>query len=208
MTTSEAKQRLLLYRGPIDDADPQFEEALGYARRDPELAEWLKEQSQCYDAVRSQLLSIEPPAALAQKIVAQRPVPFARNSSWILQLAAAIILSATIAGVAMKRWDRRTHQGGPAREITVRGEVLDLTCYISQNLSGPEHAECARVCIRSGMPVGIKAHDGTVYLLTAEPGHSVNAELADYAAKVVTIKGQETVRDGFAQIQVKEIRKL
>ena len=24
MTTSEAKQRLLLYRGPIDDADPHF----------------------------------------------------------------------------------------------------------------------------------------------------------------------------------------
>jgi hypothetical protein len=45
-------------------------------------------------------------------------------------------------------------------------------------------------------------------LLTGEPGHSVNAELADYAAKIVTIKGKESIRNGFAQLQVEEIRKL
>jgi hypothetical protein len=95
-----------------------------------------------------------------------------------------------------------------AQEILVTGEVLDMTCYIASNLSGPEHAECARICIRSGEPAGIKAQDGKVYLLTGEPGHSINAELADYAAKVVTIKGRPSVRDGFAQLQVEEIRKL
>jgi hypothetical protein len=45
-------------------------------------------------------------------------------------------------------------------------------------------------------------------LLTGEVGHSINAEVADYAAKTVTIKGRQTVRDGFAQLQVEEIRKL
>src|SRR5213595_2130091 len=84
----------------------------------------------------------------------------------------------------------------------------NMTCYIAYNLSGPDHAECARVCIRNGLPVGIKAQDGKVYLLSGEPGHSVNAELADYAAKTVTIKGRQSVRDGFAQLQVEEIRKL
>ena len=38
MNTNEAKEKLLLYRGAIDDADPQFSEALAYAQRDPELA--------------------------------------------------------------------------------------------------------------------------------------------------------------------------
>ena len=88
------------------------------------------------------------------------------------------------------------------------GEVLDLTCYIAYNLSSPDHAKCARDCIRSGLPAGIKAQDGKVYLLTGEVGHSINAEVADYAAKVVTIKGRQTVRDGFAQLQVEEIRKF
>jgi hypothetical protein len=58
------------------------------------------------------------------------------------------------------------------------------------------------------LPVGIKAEDGKVYLLTGKAGRPVNAQLADYAAKIVTIRGKETMRDGFAQLQVDEIRKL
>jgi hypothetical protein len=107
------------------------------------------------------------------------------------------------------KWSERRHRPVVAmQEILVTGEVLDMTCYIASNLSGPEHAECARVCIRSGEPAGIKTQDGKVYLLTGEPGHSVNEELAQYAAQVVTIKGKRTVREGFAQLQVEEIRKL
>jgi hypothetical protein len=58
------------------------------------------------------------------------------------------------------------------------------------------------------LPAGIKAQDGKVYLLTAKAGQSINAQVADYAAKVVTIKGRQSLRDGFAQLQVEEIRKL
>jgi hypothetical protein len=35
MNTGEAKQILLLYRGAIDDSDPQFHVALDYAKSDP-----------------------------------------------------------------------------------------------------------------------------------------------------------------------------
>jgi hypothetical protein len=58
------------------------------------------------------------------------------------------------------------------------------------------------------LPAGIKAQDGKVYLLTGKAGQSINAEVADYAAKIVTIKGKQSVRDGFAQLQVEEIQKL
>jgi len=108
----------------------------------------------------------------------------------------------------MKWSERRQHPVLGPQEILVTGEVLDMTCYIASNLSGPNHAMCARICVRSGEPAGIKTQDGRVYLLTGEAGHSVNAELAEYAAQVVTIKGRQTVQDGFAQLQVEEIRKL
>jgi len=62
-------------------------------------------------------------------------------------------------------------------------------------------------CIRKGLPVGIKSEDGRVYLLVGKT-KPVNGELADYAAKTVTIRGRETMRDGFAQLQVEEIRKF
>src|SRR5215471_10545526 len=207
MTTSEAKQKLLLYRGSIDDPDPQFQEALADARRDPELAEWLQEQTNCYDAIRTKLRGIEPPIGLPEKIVRARPIPFARDWSRVLQLAAAVLISASVTSVLLKWAEHRHRSAAGPQEILVTGEVLDMTCYIASNLSGPDHAECARICIKNGSPAGIKTQDGKVYLLTGEPGQSINAELANYAAKVVTIKGRQTVRDGFAQLQVKEIRK-
>ena len=207
MNTREAKEILLLYRGPIDDSDPQFQAALDYAKIDPELGQWLREQTNCYDMIRAKLRGIEPPIGLSEKIVRRRPIPFPRDWSRIGQLAAAILISASVTALLMKWSERRHRSVAGAQEILVTGEVLDMTCYIAYHLSGPDHAECARVCIRNGGPVGIKAQDGKVYLLTAQPGESVNAQLADYAAKTVTIRGKETARDGFAQLQVEEIRK-
>jgi hypothetical protein len=207
MNTSEAREILFLYRGTIDDSDPQFRAALEFAKGDPELGQWLREQTRCYDTIRANLRAIEPPPGLSEKIVRKRPIPFPRDWSRFGQLAAAILISASVT-VLLLKWSERRHPVMGAQEIVVTGEVLDMTCYIASNLSGPDHAECARVCIRSGEPAGIKAQDGKVYLLTGEPGHSVNEELADYAAQIVTIKGKQTVRDGFAQLQVEEIRKL
>src|SRR5215475_4127261 len=208
MNTREAKQILLLYRGPIDDSDPQFHAALDYAKSDPELVQWLQEQTNCYDTIRANLRGMEPPPGLSEKIVRSRPIPFPRSWSSIGQLAAAILISASITMLLMKWSERRHRSFTGAQEILVTGEVLDMTCYIANNLSGPDHAECARVCIRSGEPAGIKTQDGKVYLLTGAPGQSINTELAEYAAKTVTIKGKQSLRDGFAQLQVEEIRKL
>jgi hypothetical protein len=208
MNTSEAKKLLLLYRGPVDKANPQFQEALAQARRDPELGEWLREQTKCYDVIQAKLRGIEPPLGLSEKIVRSRPIPFPRDWSRIGQLAAAVLISASLTALFMKWSERRGRPAVGAQEILVTGEVLDMTCYIAYNLSGPDHAKCARDCIRSGLPAGIKAQDGKVYLLTGKAGQSINAQVADYAAKVVTIKGKQSVRDGFAQLQVEEIRKL
>ena len=206
MNTSEAKRILLLYRGPVDDADPPFREALTQARRDPGLAEWLRNQRICYEAIRSKLRDVEPPRELANKIMSTRPIPFRRDLNRILQLAAAIIISAAITAVSMKLWQRKDIALVEGQEITVRGEVLDMTCYIAYHLSGPDHAECARVCIRNGAPAGIKAQNGKVYLLTGEPGQSINAELADHAAKVVTIKGKTSVETASLNFKSKKFR--
>ena len=208
MTTIEARRRLLLYRGPIDNADPQFQEALAHARRDPELGQWLREQTECYDSIRAKLRRMKPPLGLFEKIVRGQPIPFPRDWSRIVQLAAAILISASVTALVMKWSERRHRPVVGAQEILVTGEVLDMTCYVANNLSGPDHAECARVCIRSGEPAGIKTQDGKVYLLTGAPGQSINTELAKYAAKTVTIKGRQSVRDGFAQLQVEEIRRF
>ena len=75
MNTQDAKEILILYRGPIDDSDPQFHAALDYAKSDPELGQWLREQTKCYDTIRTKLRAIEPPPGLSEKIVSRRPDP-------------------------------------------------------------------------------------------------------------------------------------
>jgi hypothetical protein len=94
---------------------------------------------------------------------------------------------------------------------TVTGEVIDLACYFDNGASGPDHAACARRCIESGLPVGLKAKDGKVYVLIGEqippgpqpgPKHETfNAQLAPYAARVLTVSGVLVSKDGVNVIE-------
>lgn len=214
MNSAEAKKVLLLYRGAIDEHDPQFAEALAQAKVDPDLAEWLRQQNESYRAVQTKFREIEPPADLRDKIVRQRPVPLSRphTSPALLKIAAAIALLAAVAGAVSWPYLHRA-QPPPllaqiGTEITVTGEVLDMACYISDNLSGPEHADCAKACIRKGLPVGIKSRDdGRVYLLVGNSS-SLNDQLADYAAKTITVKGKIRSRNGFAMLDNVTIQTL
>ncbi|MGI8481448.1 MAG: hypothetical protein ACR2MF_05210 [Chthoniobacterales bacterium] len=96
--------------------------------------------------------------------------------------------------------------GGDKEMTTVKGEVVDMACYIDHNATGEKHADCAKKCITSGLPVGIKAADGKTYLLIGEH-KPLNAELAQYAAKTITVKGKVATRDGMNMIENAEIQK-
>ena len=93
-----------------------------------------------------------------------------------------------------------------SKEITVKGEILDMACYLDHGAHGEKHAGCAETCIAGGLPVGIKAEDGKTYLLVGEH-KPLNKELAEYAAKTVTIKGKLVSRDGISMIENAEIVK-
>ena len=54
-----------------------------------------------------------------------------------------------------------------AEEKTIKGEVLDLACYLSQGAKGADHASCARSCAKGGQPIGLLSDDGKVYTLIA-----------------------------------------
>jgi hypothetical protein len=93
---------------------------------------------------------------------------------------------------------------GETKKIT--GEVLDMACYIDHNATGEKHIDCAKKCIESGLPVGIKGDDGKTYLLIGEH-KPMNSELAQYAAKKITVEGKIVSRDGFNMIENAVIRK-
>lgn len=115
--------------------------------------------------------------------------------------AAAALALVLIAGWGLGSLTTRLLESLAATRVagTVTGEVIDVACYFDDGASGPSHAACARRCIESGLPVGLKATDGKVYVLIGgqmppgpQPGpkhESFNAQLAPYAATVVTVSG-------------------
>jgi hypothetical protein len=208
-----AKSILSIYRPGIDDDDPQFADALAEAERDPELRAWLFEQGKSYNEIREKLRSIKVPDGLSEKIVRGRPIVFPKpRGARVWQIAAAMAVLAGIAGFFLRDLvkDRgllsqtRAAAGAAAgttegSTVRITGEVLDMACYIAFNLSGPDHAECARTCIKNGLPVGIKAPDGKAYLLIGA-NEPLNNQLADYAAKTITVKGIIRQREGFLML--------
>src|SRR5207244_10781284 len=119
MNTQEAKEILLLYRGTIDNSDPQFCAALDYAKSDPGLGQWLREQTNCYDTIRAKLRGIEPPPGLSEKIARRRPIPFPRDWSRIGQLAAAILISVSVPALLIKLADGRHRRDAGEQDIRV-----------------------------------------------------------------------------------------
>jgi hypothetical protein len=92
------------------------------------------------------------------------------------------------------------------QEATVTGEVIDMSCYLDHGATGEKHAACAKKCIASGLPVGIKANDGKTYLMIGDH-KPLNSELADEAAKTVTVKGKLASRDGISMIENAVVQK-
>ena len=123
-----------------------------------------------------------------------------------LLLTSMIAAALCIARATFAADEPKPAQAAAPAVVTVTGEVLDMACYLDHGAHGEKHAECAKTCIESGLPVGIKSSDGKVYLIIGEH-KPLNKELAAYAAKTITVKGKLVERDGFRMIANAEIVK-
>lgn len=98
--------------------------------------------------------------------------------------------------------------------VQVTGEIIDTWCYFSGVMGGPEqvvgtaHHTCALWCSAGGIPVGLLADDGTVYMVlkieddAASAGGDTQLRLASHR---ITADGLLYERDGLNYIVVSEI---
>ncbi|PZR75393.1 MAG: hypothetical protein DLM73_05455 [Chthoniobacterales bacterium] len=92
-----------------------------------------------------------------------------------------------------------------AAEKTITGEIVDLMCYADHGATGDKHAECAAKCIKGGGPVGILS-DGKTYIVVGDH-KPMNAELAEFAGKTVTLKGKLATIGGIPLLENAQIVK-
>ncbi|HXI02606.1 MAG TPA: hypothetical protein VNI57_05460 [Candidatus Saccharimonadales bacterium] len=94
-------------------------------------------------------------------------------------------------------------------DTMVKGEILDMACYLGHGAKGADHAGCALKCLKSGQPMGLLADDGTVYLLTASHGDPAAFNQAkDLAGKKVEITGAESEMSGIKGIEVHAVKAM
>jgi len=98
-----------------------------------------------------------------------------------------------------------TGQDAKAKEITVRGEVLDQHCFVIHHGSGPDHAGCSNACISRNVSVGFLAENGEFYALLGETLNSVKDKVAGMAGKPAILKGYPETRGGLKAIRMTSI---
>ena len=95
------------------------------------------------------------------------------------------------------------------REVSVEGEIVDLSCYLQVGKHGDKHSACGKKCIAAGQPIGLVTKEGVVYLLMDEEhdprrdGQTTFRKAAgDNFAKVMTVTGTQTAINGIKSIYV------
>jgi hypothetical protein len=81
---------------------------------------------------------------------------------------------------------------GANDEMTVRGEVVDVTCYGKQGVAkgtGSAHASCARDCAKQGKALGVLTDGDGLFKFVGEYTENNNARLLPFVGKQVEVKG-------------------
>jgi len=105
-------------------------------------------------------------------------------------------------------------QAAEGERIQVKGEVIDTWCYYSGVMGGPDavvgsaHHTCALWCSAGGIPVGLLAEDGTVYMVLKIEGdsHSAGGDTQlKLASHEITADGMLYHRDGLNYLVVEKV---
>jgi hypothetical protein len=126
-----------------------------------------------------------------------------KNGLVIKVSVAVVVLGAVLALPALRL---SAQEKAEAKTQTIKGEVVDLMCYLDHGAKGEKHKGCATKCIKSGGPVGLLTADDQLYLVVGDH-KPMNDELADKAAQVVTLKGKVVERNGMKMIENAELEK-
>ncbi len=100
-----------------------------------------------------------------------------------------------------------TQAAQAAQRVEVTGEVIDSWCYLTEIMypEGTAHHQCALWCAAGGIPVGILADDGTVYIvlkLEDDATSVANPAIMEIQSHRVRIEADLHVRNGINYLVV------
>ena len=98
--------------------------------------------------------------------------------------------------------------GQPKGEkVTVKGEVVDLWCYLEGGDRGADHKKCAVTCAKAGNPIGLVTDTDEVYVLMGIKDHQPGKDIfIDKMADTVTVEGTLVKKGGTQVIYVSSVK--
>jgi hypothetical protein len=134
----------------------------------------------------------------------------------VLLTAALAVSAQTVAKGGPEKADPKASAAapakGPPRATTVRGEILDMSCYVARGFRGAAHRDCGLKCVASGVCMGIIGADSMLYMLTLDharamaPSTFTTPDPLDqckrWVGQVVEVSGGAHQRDGMMILEV------
>src|SRR5436190_18890524 len=91
--------------------------------------------------------------------------------------------------------------------VTLKGEVIDLWCYLEGGDHGAEHKKCAVTCAKAGNPIALLTEKGDIYILVGIKDHDPAKDmLVEKMADNVTVEGTLVKKGGVQAIYVTSIK--
>jgi hypothetical protein len=91
--------------------------------------------------------------------------------------------------------------------VTVKGEAVDLWCYMEGGDRGPAKKDCATACAKAGNPIGIVDSKGTIYVTAGLQDHqAAQALLAGKMSEQVTATGTLVTKGGTRMLFIKSVK--
>jgi type 1 fimbria pilin len=92
---------------------------------------------------------------------------------------------------------------GGGDQVTVTGQVIDVNCFTTHQLSGAQHKNCAIACANKGVALAILSSDGTLYMpVSSKPGDPQNPRLLPFVEGKVKVTGTHRMVSGLHTIEI------
>ena len=135
MNRDEARKILRAYRATEPDrSDPEFAQALGLAREDPELTRWLEEETSLDSAIAAKLAALPPPADLRGKILT-RSAGTDRAAGTLAPWMRRVAVIAVIVGLPALVWYGAWRKYEPKRFAPWQADAL---AFLDRMVAGRE----------------------------------------------------------------------
>lgn len=120
--------------------------------------------------------------------------------SSVVVLAMGSLFCATIANA---------EEAMAGKAVTLKGQVIDLACYMGMGMLGGDHQKCAEMCVGGGASIGYKTAE-KLYVVLIDPMHDKEGmfkklDLPKFVNKNSTVTGKVIEKDGVAMVMIASI---